>query len=53
MTKDPNSRLGSGLDGKQEIKEHLFFRRLDWDKIALRMVQPPYKPSIVSLDIKK
>ncbi|CAH8634833.1 unnamed protein product [Heterobilharzia americana] len=44
LTRDPVKRLGCGPDGEQEIKEHLFFRRLDWEKIALRLVQPPYKP---------
>nr|CAH8819204.1 unnamed protein product [Trichobilharzia regenti] len=44
LTRDPCKRLGCGPDGEREIKEHLFFRRLDWDKIALRLVQPPYKP---------
>ena len=40
--------VGRGLTGEEEIKGNLFFRRIDWDKIEQREVQPPFKPKIVS-----
>lgn len=32
--------------GEAEIRKQLFFRHIDWDKIANKEVQPPFKPRI-------
>jgi len=44
LTKDPSKRLGAGADGYAAIKEHPFFKGLDWDALLGRELKPPYIP---------
>lgn len=43
LERDPEKRLGSD-GGASAIKAHPFFAPIDWTKLSLRQVSPPYKP---------
>jgi serine/threonine protein kinase len=46
LTKDPTRRLGSGPNDAQDIKNHIFFAEINWDKLANGEVAAPWKPNI-------
>jgi len=47
LNRNPKHRLGSHRDAA-ELKEHAFFKSIDWDALALKQVTPPFKPVVES-----
>lgn len=44
----PENRLGYGPSGHKQIKEHVFFSTIDWQKLYRREIQPPFQPTLTS-----
>ena len=41
LQKDPKKRLGGSSKDAQEIKEHPYFKDVDWDKVYNKQITPP------------
>jgi len=48
LTRDPEKRLGA--NGGKEVKEHVWFSDIDWDKLVRKEIDPPFKPKVKSAD---
>jgi len=44
LQKKPETRLGCGPRGIQEIKEHVFFEKIDWGLLEAGYIDPPFVP---------
>lgn len=45
LAKDANKRLGS-LRGVEEIKEHPWCAKIDWNKLLAKKIIPPFRPNL-------
>ncbi|CAH2054486.1 unnamed protein product [Thlaspi arvense] len=46
LQKEPERRLGSGPRGAEEIKDHKWFKGMNWKKLEAREVMPSFKPEV-------
>ncbi|KAA1466307.1 kinase-like protein [Dentipellis sp. KUC8613] len=47
LNRNPKHRLGAQRDA-EELKDHPFFKCIDWQALALKQVPPPFKPVVES-----
>lgn len=47
LNRNPKHRLGATRDAA-ELKEHAFFKSIDWEHLAARQIPPPFKPYVDS-----
>ncbi|KAK1228898.1 Serine/threonine-protein kinase [Marasmius sp. AFHP31] len=47
LNRNPKHRLGAQRDAA-ELKEHAFFKSIDWHLLSLKQVTPPFKPAVES-----
>jgi serine/threonine protein kinase len=46
LKKVPQARIGSKPGDIEKIKQHRFFRKIDWKKLEKRDVEPPIQPIV-------
>ncbi len=46
LVPNPKKRLGYGADGAKKIKEHAFFKDIDWDDAWNQKLTPPFVPEL-------
>ena len=46
LVRDPKNRLGSGSRDANELKEHLFFRDIDWENLLRGDLATPWVPVV-------
>lgn len=53
LNRNPYKRLGAGPKGAEEIKEHPFMSKINWEDVIKRkvVVPKPYPKQIVQQDI--
>ena len=41
LNRNPKERLGCSRTGRKDCEDHLFFKDIDWEKLANKEVKPP------------
>lgn len=50
LQKDPSKRLGSGVNKSSDIKQHKWFKCINWNKLEERAIQPKFRPEVKGID---
>lgn len=43
---DPAKRIGVGINGDQDVRQHPWFSKIEWDKMYSMALEPPYLPPL-------
>jgi len=46
LKREPHERLGCGYGGEERIREHAWFREIDWDKLLRKELRAPWVPPL-------
>lgn len=49
LCKNPDNRIGSGMDDAVDIKAHSYFKGVNWDDVLNTRIKPPYFPKVVCI----
>jgi serine/threonine protein kinase len=51
LTSRVRERLGCGAGGTRDLKDHAFFKNVNWEALAAKQVKPPFVPATSKRDI--
>ncbi|RKP38670.1 serine/threonine-protein kinase Sgk2, partial [Dimargaris cristalligena] len=52
-SRNPLTRLGSGVRGSYHVKAHRFFEGINWKRLYTKEITPPYNPDVAGIfDLK-
>ena len=46
LERNPTKRLGSTVEDANEIKKHPWFKKIDWEALKKKELEPPFKPQV-------
>ena len=44
LDRNPDQRLGANINGASEVRQHAFFKNLDWQEVIERKTEPSFGP---------
>lgn len=53
LVTDPKERLGCGVSGIKKLKNHMWFKHLDFDLLEQKKLKPPFIPTSRDINEKK
>ena len=48
LEQDLSKRLGCMVNGSNDVKQHAWFKGVDWSMVSLKKIQPPWAPELTS-----